>query len=62
MQPEWKKSAFTILTDKHTGKRPLRKEVDLKEMDINTRNSVDSAQDKDYWRALVNVKLNLQVP
>ena len=30
----------------------------LKEMDINTRNWVDSAQDKDYWRALVN----LQVP
>ena len=29
---------------------------------VNTRNWVDSAQDRDYWRALVNVALNLQVP
>ena len=28
--------------------------MDLKEISINTRNWVDSAQDKDYWRALVN--------
>ena len=36
--------------------------MDLKEIGINTRNWIDSAQDRDYWRALVNVKLNLQVP
>ena len=36
--------------------------MDLKEIDINTRNWVDSAQDKDYWRALVNAALNLWVP
>ena len=36
--------------------------MDLKEIDINTRNWVDSAQDRDYWRALVNATLNLQVP
>jgi hypothetical protein len=34
----------------------------LKEMGINTRNWVDSAQDRDYWRALVNAALNLLVP
>ena len=28
--------------------------MDLKEMGINTRNWVDKAQDRDYWRALVN--------
>ena len=28
--------------------------MDLKEIGINTRNWVDSAQDRDYWRALVN--------
>ena len=28
--------------------------MDLKEMGINTRNWVHSAQDGDYWRALVN--------
>ena len=36
--------------------------MDLKEIDINTRNWVDSAKDRDYWRALVNVTLNLRVP
>ena len=36
--------------------------MDLKEMGINTRNWVDSAQDSDYWRALVNAALNLRVP
>ena len=35
--------------------------MDLKEMGINTRNLVDSPQDRDYWRALVNAALNLRV-
>ena len=36
--------------------------MDLKEIDINTRNWVDPAQDRGYWRALVNATLNLRVP
>ena len=28
--------------------------MDLKEIGISTRNSVDYAQDRDYWTALVN--------
>ena len=36
--------------------------MDLEEIDINAGNWVDSAQDRDYWRDLVNVALNLQVP
>ena len=36
--------------------------MDLKEIGINSRNWVDSAQDRDYWRALVNATLNLQFP
>jgi hypothetical protein len=36
--------------------------MDLKEIGINTRNWVDSAHDRDYWRALVNAALNLAVP
>ena len=36
--------------------------IDLKERGINTRNCVDSADDRDYWIALVNVVLNLRVP
>ena len=32
----------------------------LKEIGINTRNWVDLAEDKDYWKALVNAALNLR--
>ena len=60
-------SAFKILKGKPTGKRPrLRWEdnirMDLEEIVINAGNCVDSAQDRDYWRALVNATLNLWVP
>ena len=52
-----------ILTGKPTGKRPLgspmrrwedNTRMDLKKIGINTRNSVDSAQDRDYCRTHVN--------
>ena len=65
------RSAFKILTGKHTGKRPLGRpsrrwedniRIDFEEIDINAGNCVDSAQDRDYWRALVNAALNLRVP
>ena len=36
--------------------------MNLEEMAINAGNWVDSAQDRDYWRALVNAALNLRVP
>ena len=64
------RSAFKIVTSKPTGKRPLgiprhrcedNIRMDHEEICINTRNCVNSAQDRDYWRALVNVALNLQV-
>ena len=60
-----------MLTGKPKGKillgRPRRRRednttTDLREIDINMRNWVDSAQDGDYWRVLVNVALNLRVP
>ena len=35
--------------------------MNLKETNMNKMNWVDSVQDRDYWRALVNVALNLQV-
>ena len=34
----------------------------LKEIGINTKNLVGSAKGREYWRVLVNVALNLQVP
>ena len=59
-------SAFKILTDTPTGKRPLgrarRRRTDLKEICINTRRGVDSVQDRDNWRVLVNEALKIRVP
>ena len=65
------RSAFKILTGAPTRKKTLRRprrrwedsiKMDLKEIGINRRNWVDSAQGRDYWRALVNAALNLRVP
>ena len=62
------RSSFKISTDKPTGKRPLGRHrrrweynvrMDLEEIGINGGNWVDSPQDRDYWRALVNAALNL---
>ena len=65
------RSAFKILTGKPTVKRPLGRprrrwedniRMDLEDIGINAGNWVDSAQDRNYWRALVNAALNLRVP
>ena len=53
------RSAFKILTGKPTGKRSLGRTISEC---INTRNWVDSGQDRDYWSALVNTALTLRVP
>ena len=63
------RSAFKILTGIPAGNRPLGRSrsrwednsrMNLKEIGISTRNRVDSAQDRIYWRA--NESLNLRVP
>ena len=51
-----------MLTGKPTGKRPRRRWEDLEEIGVNAGNWVDSAHDRDYWKALVNAALNLRVP
>ena len=57
------RSAFKIFTHKPTGKRPLGRprrrwedniKMNLEEIGINAGNLVDSAQDRNYWKALVN--------
>ena len=56
------RSSLKILTGKPTGKRPLGRprrrwedniRMDLEEIGISSGNWVDSAQDRNYWRALV---------
>ena len=65
------RSAFKMLTGKPTGNRPLgrpsrrwkdNKKMDLEDIGINVGIWVDSVQDGDNWRALVNVALNFRVP
>jgi hypothetical protein len=65
------RSAFKILTGTPTGKSllggPRSRWEDnirmyLKEICINKRNWVDSAQDRDYWRDLGITELNLRIP
>ena len=65
------RSAFKLLTGKPRGKRPLGRprrrwedniRMNLEVIGNNVGNWVDSAQDRDYWRALVNAALNLWDP
>ena len=68
---EESRTPFKMLTGKPTGKRPLGRprrrwedniRMNFEEIGINAGNWVESAQDKGYWRVLVNVVLNLRVP
>jgi hypothetical protein len=64
-----KKTVYTLLVGKPEGKRPLGRQrwVDNIKMDLVEvrRCSVDwiaLTQDRDKWRALVNVIKNIQLP
>ena len=59
-------NGFKILTGKPTGKRllemPLRKYWAILEQVLNNlRYSIDLAQNRDGWRVLANLELNLGV-
>ena len=65
------RSAFKILIGAPTGKRSLGRHMrrwkdnvrmDLKEVGIDTKDLVDSTQDRDYLITLVNAALDLRVP
>ena len=67
---EENRSAFKILIGKPTGERPLWRprrrwedniRMDLEKIGINAENWFDSAQGRNYWRALVNASLNLRI-
>ena len=65
------RNAFKILSGIPPGKRPLGRprrrwedniRMDLEEIVISAGNWLDSTQDRNYWRALVNAALKLRVP
>jgi hypothetical protein len=66
-----KKNAYRVLMGKPEGKRPLGRprhwwhsniKMDLTEIGWSGMNWIDLARDRDQWRALVNMVMNLQVP
>jgi hypothetical protein len=65
------KNARRILVGKPEGKRPLGRlrrwwvdtiKMDLREIGCNCIDWIDMAQDRNKWRALVNMVMNLRVP
>ena len=36
--------------------------MDGKEIGVNTRDWIDSGQDRDYWRVILNATLNIRFP
>jgi hypothetical protein len=66
-----KRNAYKLLVGKPEGKRPLGRarcswigniEMDLLEIGWGGVDWIGLAQDRDKWRALVNVVINLQFP
>jgi hypothetical protein len=66
-----KRNAYRILVGNPEGKRPLggprrrwvdNTKMDLRELGWDGGDSIDLAQDRDQWRALVNTVMNLRVP
>jgi hypothetical protein len=65
-----KRSAYRIWVGKPGGKRPLGRPrgrwenimMNLREVGWGGMDWIDQAQDRDQWRALVNMVMNLRVP
>jgi hypothetical protein len=65
-----KRNAYKILVRKPEGKRPLRRlrrryvdniKTHLREIGWVDMDSIDLAQDRDEWKALVNTVMNVRV-
>jgi hypothetical protein len=64
-----KRSAYRILVRKPKGKRPIGSprcmwvdniKMDHREIEWGVMDWIDLAQDRDWWRALVNTVMDLQ--
>jgi hypothetical protein len=65
------RNAYRILVGKPDGKRPLGRprrrwldniKMDLREIGWDGMDWIDLSQDRDQWRALMNMVMNLRVP
>jgi hypothetical protein len=57
------RGAYNILVGRPEGRRPLgRHKMDLREMGFGAVDWIHWAQDRDRWRGLVNMVMNLRVP
>jgi hypothetical protein len=66
-----KRDTYRILVGKPQAKRPLGRprrrwvdnsKLDLREIGWDGMKWIDLAEDRDWWRALVNTVMNLRVP
>jgi hypothetical protein len=66
-----KRNAYKILVGNPEGRRPLGRprrrwvnniKMDLRGIEWDGGDSIDLAQDRDQWRSLVNMGMNLRVP
>jgi hypothetical protein len=66
-----RRGAYRALVGKPEGRRPLERprrrwedniKMDLREVGSGGMGWINVAQDRDRWRALVNVVMNLRVP
>jgi hypothetical protein len=70
MGHEWERNVYKVLMGKPEGKRPLGRprprwkdgiRLDLREIGWESVDWIQLAQDRDWWQALVNTVMNLQV-
>jgi len=66
-----RRKVYRVLVGKPEGKRPLGRprlrwedniKMELNEVSCGCMDWIELAQDRDRWRALVNVVINLRVP